>query len=287
MKPLASLAALVSLAATAPQAARPLDVQFQMDGNSAIRATITNNGKKDLKIFRTGTILDSSAIQKTRITDVDGKAIPFIRRQVRHPLIGRHALCQRRRQHAHRLRPLHNSITAEIHGSEAGSVLKSFLRADKRANFQSDCTGQKLSVTQSALSNCARLASAAPSAASSNDAKVNEYFKDSSASTKNTAVSEVLGKVATECGLTNGGVSKYYAPTSPITAQAVLPALTSQCHAQNQATTDSHEITHLRQIKGTADNGYGYQNAMKLDTQNALNNADTYALFSNAIQVNC
>ncbi|KAG8415765.1 hypothetical protein J3458_009586 [Metarhizium acridum] len=78
MKPLASLAALVSLAATAPQAARPLDVQFQMDGNSAIRATITNNGKKDLKIFRTGTILDSSAIQKTRITDVDGTPPLFL-----------------------------------------------------------------------------------------------------------------------------------------------------------------------------------------------------------------
>lgn len=78
MKLLAGLAALVSLGATAPQAPTPIDVQLQMDGNSAVKATITNNGKDDLKIFRTGTILDKSAIQKTRITDMDGTFPVFL-----------------------------------------------------------------------------------------------------------------------------------------------------------------------------------------------------------------
>lgn len=207
--------------------------------------------------------------------------------------------------------PYHsNSITANINGSEAGALLKSFQRAQKRAmkraNVQSDCTGNHLSVTQTALNNCQQLASAAQSAASSNDAKVKEYFKDSSAATKN-AVTDGFGKAATECGSTGGGVSKYYctdiskqcnggvlAYTYPSQSYQAycdsyfqMTPLTSQCHAQDQATTNLHEVMHLTQIKGAADKGYGYDNAMKLGTQDALNNADTYALFANAIKVNC
>lgn len=204
--------------------------------------------------------------------------------------------------------PYHsNTINADINGSEASSILKSFRVADKRTNVQSDCTGQKLSVTKAALSNCAKLAKAAQSAASSNDAKVKEYFKDASESTKST-VADVLGKVAQECGSTSGGVSKYYCtdvdngcqqgvlaytvPSESFQAYCdlyfeQLPDLTSSCHAQDQATTNLHETTHLRQIKGTDDLGYGYDNAMKLDTQDALNNADTYALFANAIYAQC
>lgn len=203
--------------------------------------------------------------------------------------------------------PYHsNSINTLINGSEAASILKTF-RANKRTNVQSDCTGQKLSVTQAALSNCAKLATAAQSAAQSNDDKVKEYFKDSSDATKST-VAEVLGKVAEECGSTSGGASKYYCtdvdngcqqgvlaytvPSESFQAYCDLyfqdlPDLTSQCHAQDQATTNLHETTHLREIKGTDDLGYGYANAMKLNTQDALNNADTYALFANAIYSNC
>jgi deuterolysin len=204
--------------------------------------------------------------------------------------------------------PYHsNSITADINGSEASSLLKSFRKADKRTDVQSDCTGQKLSVTQAALSNCARLAAAAQQAASSNDDKVNEYFKDASESTKST-VADVFAKVAQECGSTTGGASKYYCtdvdngcqqgvlaytvPSQSFQAYCDpyfedLPDLTSSCHAQDQATTNLHETTHLSEIKGTDDLGYGYDNAMKLDTQDALNNADTYALFANAIYANC
>ncbi|KAK9443275.1 metallo-endopeptidase [Metarhizium brunneum] len=350
MKLLAGLAALVSLGATAPQAPTPLDVQLQMDGNSAVKATITNNGKDDLKIFRTGTILDKSAIQKTRITGVDGKAASFegFRQRIttkglkddafeRIPAgqsievtfnVGEvHDLSSGGKFDIHSSGVMHfandsnntiigsvpyhsNSITANINGSEAGALLKSFQRAQKRAmkrtNVQSDCTGNHRSVTDTALNNCQQLASSAQSAARSNDAKVKEYFKDSSAATKN-AVADVFGKAATECGSTGGGVSKYYctdisnqcqggvlAYTYPGQSYQAycgsyfeMPPLTSQCHAQDQATTNLHETTHLTQIKGTTDNGYGYDNAMKLDTQKALDNADTYALFANAIKVNC
>jgi deuterolysin len=201
-----------------------------------------------------------------------------------------------------------NTISTSINGAEAASMLRSFRHTDdKRTTVQTDCTGQKLSVTQAALSNCAKLASAARSAASSNDAKMKEYFKDASESTKST-VADVFGKVATECGSTSGGASRYYCtdvdngcqpgvlaytvPSQSFQAYCdlyfdELPDLTSQCHAQDQATTNLHETTHLSEIKGTDDLGYGYANAMKLDTDGALNNADTYALFANAIYAQC
>jgi hypothetical protein len=60
-----------------------------------------------------------------------------------------------------------------------------------------------------------------------------------------------------------------------------LPALTKSCHAQDQATTTLHEVTHLSQIKGTQDLGYGYSAAIRLSATQALNNADSYALFAN------
>ncbi|KAI6898138.1 hypothetical protein KC318_g7755, partial [Hortaea werneckii] len=68
-----------------------------------------------------------------------------------------------------------------------------------------------------------------------------------------------------------------------------LPALTGQCHAQDQATTVLHEETHAPGVyrPGTQDNGYGYSAATSLSASAALNNADSYALYANAIYVGC
>lgn len=66
-----------------------------------------------------------------------------------------------------------------------------------------------------------------------------------------------------------------------------LPALTTGCHRQDQATTIIHETTHLREIAGTQDLGYGYDNIRKLSTRDSLNNADSYAMFANAIYSGC
>ena len=62
-----------------------------------------------------------------------------------------------------------------------------------------------------------------------------------------------------------------------------LPALTSSCHGQDQATTALHEETHAGSVysPGTDDLGYGYAAATRLTTAQALNNADSYALFAN------
>ena len=366
MKFLAGLAALASVAAAAPSAPTPLDVQLEMTGNSQVKATITNHGKNNLRIFKTGTILDKSAIQKVQITG-EGKVplkTPTLSAMTNNDPVGKdvsfHGIRQRISTrnikdeafqsiaagqsisvtfdvaHVHDLSaggkynllahgalefanegdnkligsvPFHsNKLEATVDGAKAASVLGAFAQNVKRTQLQSDCTGDKLSVTQTALKNCAQLASAAAEAAKSGDAaKVEEYFKSSDSQVRDT-VADVLTKVAGECGSTDGGVSKYYCtdvqngcepqvlaytvPSQSFQAYcdlyfSDLPDLASSCHQQDKATTNLHETTHLSQIKGTDDLGYGYDNAMKLSTQDALNNADTYALFANAINLKC
>ncbi|OAQ93950.1 metallo-endopeptidase [Purpureocillium lilacinum] len=347
MKFLAGLAALASVAAAAPSAPTPLDVQLEMTGNSQVKATITNHGKNNLRIFKTGTILDKSAIQKVQITG-EGKDVSFhgIRQRIstrnikdeafQNIAAGQSISVTFDVGHVHDLSaggkynllahgalefanegdnkligsvPFHsNKLEATVDGARAASVLGAFAQNVKRTQLQSDCTGDRLSVTQTALKNCAQLASAAAEAAKSGDAaKVEEYFKSSDSQVRDT-VADVLTKVAGECGSTDGGVSKYYCtdvqngcepqvlaytvPSQSFQAYcdlyfSDLPDLASSCHQQDKATTNLHETTHLSQIKGTDDLGYGYDNAMKLSTQDALNNADTYALFANAINLKC
>lgn len=62
-----------------------------------------------------------------------------------------------------------------------------------------------------------------------------------------------------------------------------LPALTSTCHRQDQATTTLHEMAHAPGVysPGTQDNGYGYAAATALSSSRAVANADSYALYAN------
>lgn len=190
-----------------------------------------------------------------------------------------------------------SSLSAKVDGVQAAEVHKNFV--EKRTTVQSDCTGTKKTAQVTALSNCASLAKLSASAATSNSAKVVEYFKSASASS---TLVTVFNRVASECGSTTSGVSKQYctdvysscssgvlAYTLPSGSFMVscplyfsaLPGLTKSCHAQDQATTTLHEVTHLSQIKGTQDLGYGYAAATRLTSAQALNNADSYALFAN------
>lgn len=64
---------------------------------------------------------------------------------------------------------------------------------------------------------------------------------------------------------------------------SALPGLTKSCHAQDQATTTLHEMTHAPGVysPGTQDNGYGYAAATALSSAKAVLNADSYALYAN------
>lgn len=202
--------------------------------------------------------------------------------------------------------PFDSILSSEVDGVAAADVHHSFQRMlrmkARRSDLGSDCTGTEGTAQTTALSNCAKLASAAATAASDGAAaKMTEYFGSSSASTR-TTVANIFNKIATECGTTTGGVAALHCTDqygycgSSVLAYTIpemnyevscpiyfsrLSALASRCHGQDQATTTLHETTHLNQIKGTQDYGYGYSVATQLTTQQALNNADNYALFAN------
>ena len=199
------------------------------------------------------------------------------------------------------------TLESDVDGVQAAAVKVAY--KDRRTYVQSDCSGQKLTVTRNALSSCASIAKKSQQAAQSGAAaKMQEYFKSSSQSTRNT-VAGVFSRVANECGSTNGGYADYYcsdvyggcsdrvlAYTIPSYSVMVycslyfnqLPALTRTCHAQDQANTNIHESTHLTQVKGTEDyGGYGYDFVRSLSAAQNLNHADTYAQFANAIYLGC
>ncbi|GAP88410.1 putative deuterolysin metalloprotease [Rosellinia necatrix] len=343
MKFLGNVALLASLASAASMGKRasPLDVQIEQVGNSGLKATITNTGATDLKVLKTGTILDSAPVEKVQVFQGSNKVnFDGIRLRVStagfaedsfqvipagqtvevnfdaaelHDLAnsgdydfvasGVLSYAAEGTEIAGVVPYTSNTLTATVDGAEAAQVRTAFV--NKRTSVQSDCTGTRGTSTRNAVTACRSFAAAASSAALSNTAKLSEYFKST---TVGSTVAGVFARVASECGSTTGGVSRTYctdvygacssnvlAYTLPSGSYIVncplyfsaLPAVTGTCHAQDQATTTLHEVTHLSQIAGTDDLGYGYTAATRLSTSQALNNADSYALFANAIRVGC
>ncbi|KAB5513151.1 Deuterolysin metalloprotease family-domain-containing protein [Coniochaeta sp. 2T2.1] len=329
----------------------PLDVKIQMVDNSIVEATITNTGTETLRLFKTGTILDSAAVEKTEVFS-GADRIPFDGLRMRistanlddsafEPLAAGETITKTWDiAEVHDLSaggPISvassgfipyavgnsttisdtpvsfssNTLTTTVDGAAAAIVRRNFHALTQRQIVQSDCTGTKLTATRTALTQCAQLASAASQAAASGDAaKMTEYFKSSSSSTRST-VAGIFSKIASECGASpNGGVSKLYCSdvyrscssgvlaytlpsqtymvNCPLYYSALTP-LSQTCHDQDQATTTLHETTHLTQIAGTTDQGgcYGYSCTRSLTASQNLRHADTYALFANAIYVGC
>ncbi|KAL1848900.1 hypothetical protein Daus18300_013459 [Diaporthe australafricana] len=326
----------------------PLKVEIQSVGNSAVKAVVTNTGTEAIKLMKTGSILDQTAVEKAEIfSGADQVAFSGVRLQVQTADVAEDAFqtlaagesveAEFDPAEVHDLStggdfdflvrgtfltasadstaidgfvPFDsNLLKSHVDGAAAGKVRRDFTEAiQKRTVIQSDCTGTRGTAQRTALTNCAALARKAATAATSGAAaKLTEYFKSSTSATRS-AVAAVFNAVATECGSTTGGVSTQYCtdslgycssnvlaytiPTQSLMVScplyfSALTGLSTQCHAQDQATTTLHETTHLRQIKGTQDNGYGYSAIQGLSSAQSLNNADSYALFANAIQVGC
>ncbi|KAG8156725.1 hypothetical protein KVR01_013330 [Diaporthe batatas] len=325
----------------------PLKVEIQSVGNSAVKAVVTNTGSEPIKLMKTGSILDQTAVEKAEIfSGADQVAFDGVRLQLQTSNVAEDAFqtlaagesveAEFDPAEVHDLStggdfdflvrgtfltasadstsidgavPFDSNVLANhVDGVAAAKVRRDFHENLKRTQVQSDCTGTRGTAQRTALSNCASLAQKAAAAATNGSAdKLTEYFKSSTSATRST-VAGVFNKVATECGSTTSGVSTQYctdtlgycssnvlAYTIPSRSLMVscdlyfsaLTALSTQCHAQDQATTTLHETTHLTQIKGTQDNGYGYQAIQGLSSAQSLNNADSYALYANAIQVGC
>jgi deuterolysin len=335
---LASLASAVSVALDKRDS--PLDVSLELTGNTEVKATIKNTGSEDLKLFKTGTFLDDSHVEKVEVFKA-GEQLAFegIRLRVSTAKLEESAFqilkAGESIEAAFDIAVAHdmssggefdvltegafsyadldstaiagavpftsNKVIAAVDGAQAAKVRRDWIDLAKRTVLQSDCTGTRRTATTTALTNCASLARTAASAAVSNAAKLNDYFKSTSSSTAS-QVQTVFNQIASECGFTTGGDSRQYcsdilgacsggvlAYTSPSTSQMVncpsffnaLPATSRTCHAQTQANTILHEMTHLRQVKGTSDyGGYGYSFVRSLSASQNLNHADTYTLFA-------
>ncbi|CAJ2505865.1 Uu.00g132590.m01.CDS01 [Anthostomella pinea] len=342
MKFLGSVTLLASLASAASmKRASPLNVQLEMVGNSAVKASVTNTGADALKVLKTGTILDKAPVEKVQVfqgseqvgfegirlrltttgleeesfqsiaagetveVNFDAAELHDLSSGGDFDFVANGALSYAQADSTEIAGAVpfsSNTVTAKVDGAQAQTARAAFI--NKRTAV-SMCSGTQLTRTTTAVSNCRAFAARASAAALSNTAKVNEYFKSTSVGSQ---VAAVFARVITECGTTTGGVSDTYCEdvygacssnvlaytlpsqsyivNCPIYFSALSP-ITSTCHGQDQATTTLHEVTHLSQIAGTDDLGYGYAAATALSSRNALNNADSYALFANAIYVGC
>ncbi|KAI0411750.1 neutral protease [Xylaria grammica] len=345
MKFLAGAALLASVASAASidnaKGASPLDVKIEMVGNSAVKASITNTGSSDLKVFKTGSLLDKAATEKVKVYQGKNKVdFSGVRLRVTssnlpetgfqtikagktvsatfdaaelhdlsaggaYDIVSKGALqyaAAGSNKIAGSVPYSSNVLTAKVDGTKASAAFKSF-RA-KRETVQDDCSGDELDATVNAINGAASLAQAAAEAAGSDDDKLNEYFHSTDVRDQ---VVDVFNKVADETASTSSGAAYYCTDVYSSCSDGVLaytlpsedyivncplffsdlPAASSECHAQDQQSTALHETTHLSEIAGTDDNGYGYDAATALSTEDALNNADSYALFAQAIYAGC
>ncbi|ATY65109.1 deuterolysin metalloprotease (M35) family [Cordyceps militaris] len=78
--------ALASMALATPRvwntrkSSSPLDLRIEMDGNSKVRAVLTNRGDQDLRLLKTGTFLDEAPVEKAKIytsSVYSENAVPF------------------------------------------------------------------------------------------------------------------------------------------------------------------------------------------------------------------
>lgn len=194
-----------------------------------------------------------------------------------------------------------NNLKIEVDGKAAAKVNKAIKPLDKRANVDAGCTGAEKDALLAALQSSAQLASAA--ASHSDDAKFQEYFKTTDANAKQTVAAR-LNAVAQESSSSSSGVTQYYCtdpygycsdnvlawtlPTQNIVSNcplyySALPPLTGECHAQDQAGTTLHEFTHANGVYSPycEDHAYGYEASTALPSAQALQNADSYALYAN------
>ncbi|KAJ5388904.1 hypothetical protein N7509_011445 [Penicillium cosmopolitanum] len=202
-----------------------------------------------------------------------------------------------------------NDLKIDVDGSKASQVTKALKPLDRRTK-ESCSNASRKSAFETSLANTVKLAKAAATAAKSGSAsKFSEYFKTTSSSTRS-VVAARLTAVANEAASTSSGSTTYYCsdpygycetnvlaytlPSRNVIANcdifySYLPALASTCHQQDQATTALHEFTHAPGVysPGTDDLGYGYSAATSLSSAQAVLNADSYALYANAINLGC
>ncbi|KAJ3570867.1 hypothetical protein NPX13_g5584 [Xylaria arbuscula] len=325
MKFAAAVSALATMASAAAVAkpASPLDVKIEMVGNTGVKATVTNTGSEDLKIFKTGSILDKTPTEKVKITQ--GKSnVTFNGVRLRVMKKGlQEASFQvipagKTIEHTFDAAELHdlsvggavsmvskgalqyakagsteiigsvpyssNLLSATVDGIAASKVFKAYHAKAKRQAVQDDCSSSQASATSDAINTCAELAAEAASVAGSDDEKTCRVLQDRGFF--DPLHSNVYG--ACEPGVIAYTLpSEEYMVNCPIFFSDLSPA-SSTCHDQDQWSTVLHETTHLTSVAGTDDyGGYGYDFVQSLSAEENLSHADTYALFAQSLYAGC
>lgn len=201
-----------------------------------------------------------------------------------------------------------NPIHATVDGAKAAQVYSTFHQAQKakRIVIQSDCTSSQKTTVNAALSVAQTRATKASTAAAAGT-RVEQYFRTDSSSTRST-VSSVFDKVADVVASGTSGSGTLYctdigswctdgvvAYTQPGDDYIVVcpywfqfPATDSTCHGADQPYVLIHEATHMTAVASTDDVCYGYEGCVdSISNSESLNNADSFALYSNGIQVSC
>ncbi|KAM3453199.1 hypothetical protein MY3296_003962 [Beauveria thailandica] len=165
------------------------------------------------------------------------------------------------------------------------------------------CSPDQLSVLKEGFRGCASQATAAREAALTGPAERMEvYFKDSSQETRN-SVADTFAKVATQCNFNNSrvyiscddptcwrgqfaGIFRDSDPSHVVFCKRgyFLPIFPDRNEVTSVIHTVIHEMTHLKWVKPTEDwapGSIGY--SLRLDKDLSLENAENYALFSDAV----
>ncbi|KAI0420338.1 neutral protease [Xylaria grammica] len=251
MKFAAAVSALATVASAATinvgKSASPLDVKITMVGNTGVKASITNTGSEDLKVFKTGSFFDNSPTEKVKVTQGKSNvAFSGVRLRVKKTGLKESSFqlipAGKTVEKVFDVAELHdlsaggainmvsegalqyakagsteivgtvpyasNLLSTTVDGLAASKIFKAFHARIKRQDVQSDCTGAQKTATEDAINACADLANEAASVAESDDEKLEEYFKNTDSSTRS-AVVDVFNSIASECGSTTSGAPYY------------------------------------------------------------------------------
>ncbi|KAF0320947.1 neutral protease 2 [Colletotrichum asianum] len=189
-----------------------------------------------------------------------------------------------------------NAIDIDVDAVAASGLMVAPALAE-RTNVQAGCNETTSDASLKALANCQVLAlAAAADAADPSSKRFVEYFGTNSSKTRNIVVTR-LRNVAQECSTANSGVSRYFCYDyygvceidGPLNAYTAWDVNTMGYHRQCQATTTIHETTHCEAVyePHTNDYAYAYNASVALPPERALQNADNYSLYANAVYMNC
>lgn len=200
--------------------------------------------------------------------------------------------------------PFNGTLSSEVNGTTASGIRQGYQAQIKRSKM-GDCNADQIPKLRAAELACNKLALKAAKVTELNTggAKhyLTKYFKSANAATR-TALEEVFQKAALECTpegknaemqcdnirkKCNGNMYAYTVVDLRFKWIVYCPEYftelrlqTNTCHENDRALTTLHEVTHVPLIKGTKDHVYNYPAVTKLNRTQALDNADSYALFA-------